>query len=330
MKRLGRRRFLHLTASAAALPVLSRIARAQGYPSRPISIIVPFPAGGGTDTVARIIAEPMRVSLGRPVIIENVAGANGSIGVGRVARAAPDGYTLSFGQWGTHVVNGVAYALDYDVVKDFEPISLISSGTFLVVARKNILANDLKELLAWLKANPGKATVGNAGVGSPEHVGALLFQNSTGTSLRSVPYRGAAPAMQDLAAGHIDMIIVSANVALPQVRAGAIKAFAVTAKNRLASAPDIPTVDEAGLPGFYVSVWGALFAPKGTPKEVIVKLNAALAQSLADPNVRRRLADLGGEIFPREQQTPEALAAFQLAEIEKWWPILKAANVKGE
>jgi tripartite-type tricarboxylate transporter receptor subunit TctC len=324
----SRRQFLHVAAGAAAFPALS--ARAQVYPSRPISIIVPYPPGGGTDTVARIIAEPMRVSLGQPVIIENVAGAAGSIGVGRAARAAPDGYTLSFGNWGTHVLNGVLYALRYDLVKDFEPMSLISSSAFIIVARKDMPANNLTELLASLKVNPGKVTAGNSGVGSPEHVAELLFQNSTGTSLQSVFYRGAGPSMQDLVAGQIDMIIESALVALPQVRAGAIKAFAVTAKNRLSAAPDIPTVDEAGLPGFYVSFWDALFAPKGTPKELIAKLNAALAQALPDPSVRRRLSDLGREIFPREQQTPEALAALQKAEIDKWWPIIRAANIKGE
>jgi len=269
----------------------------------------------------------MRVSLGRPIIIENVSGANGSIGVGRVARAAPDGHTLCLGQWGTYVANGVAYKLEYDLVKDFEPISLIANGPFLIFARKSIPANDLKGLLSWLKANPGKATAGNSGVGSLEHAGAVMFQNSTGTSLQ---FRGSAPALQDLVAGQIDMMIDGALVALPQVRTGAIKAFALTAKSRLAAAPDIATVDEAGLPGFYLSVWDALFAPKRTPREVIAKLNVAVSQALADPNAQRRFADLGREIFPREQQTPEALAAFQKAEIEKWWPLLKAAGVKPE
>jgi tripartite-type tricarboxylate transporter receptor subunit TctC len=224
--RIPRRRFLHLAAGAVALTAVQRIARAQTFPTRPITLIVPFPAGGGTDTVARIIAEPMRASLGRPIIIENVSGANGSIGVGRAARAAPDGYTLSFGQWGTHVANGVAYALDYDLVRDFEPISLIANGPFLIVARKGIPANDLKGLLSWLKANPGKVTAGHDGVGSLEQVGAVMFQNSTGTSLQLVPYRGSAPALQDLVAGQIDMMIEGAIVALPQVRAGAIKALA--------------------------------------------------------------------------------------------------------
>jgi tripartite-type tricarboxylate transporter receptor subunit TctC len=328
--KLPRRQFLRLAAGVAALPAVTRIAGAQTFPTRPITLIVPYPAGGGTDTVARIIAEPMRASLGRPIIIENVGGANGSIGVGRAARATPDGYTLNIGQWGTHVANGVAYKLEYDLVRDFEPISLIARGPFFIVARKSIPANDLKGLLLWLKANPGKVTAGNSGVGSPEHVGAVLFQNSTGTSLQLVPYRGSAPALQDLVAGQIDMMIEGALVALPQVRAGAIKAFAVTAKSRLAAAPDVATVDEAGLPGFYLSVWDALFAPRGTPKEVIAKLNVAVSQALADPNVHRRFADLGREVFPREQQTPEALAAFQKAEIEKWWPIMKAAGVKPE
>jgi tripartite-type tricarboxylate transporter receptor subunit TctC len=245
------------------------------------------------------MAESMRVSLGRPVIIENVAGANGSIGVGRVARSANDGYTLGIGNIANLIFNGALYPLEYDLVKDFESISLISTGTFLIIARKGVPANDFKELLAWLKTNPGKATAGNAGVGSPEHVGALQFQNSTGTSLQSVPYRGAGPAMQHLVAGHIDLMIEGALVSLPQVRAGAVKAFAVTAKNRLSAAPDIPTVDEVGSPGIYVSIWDALFAPRGTPKELIAKLNAALAQALVNPSVRGRLADLGREIFPR-------------------------------
>jgi tripartite-type tricarboxylate transporter receptor subunit TctC len=328
--KLPRRQFLHLAAGAAAQPAATRIARAQTYPAHPITMIVPFPAGGASDTVARIILEPMRASLGQPIIIENVTGASGTLGVGRVARAAPDGYTLSLGHWQTYVANGAVYALNYDLLNDFEPISLIASGAFSIVARKGIPANDLKGFIAWLKANPGKATAGNSGAGSMEHLGGILFQNSTGTSLQSVPYRGAAPAMQDLVAGQIDMMIEGVLVSLPQIRAGTIKVFAVTAKSRLAASPDLPTVDESGLPGFYLSVWDALFAPKGIPKNVIAKLNAAVAQALADPNVHRRLADLSREIFPREQQTPEALGAFQKAEIEKWWPIMKAAGVKPE
>jgi tripartite-type tricarboxylate transporter receptor subunit TctC len=305
-------------------------ASAQIYPSRAITAVVPFPAGGPLDTIGRIMVEGMRGSLGQPVIIENVAGAAGNIGVGRVARAAPDGYTLIVGFVGTHVINGASYALHYDVLHDFEPISLWASNSWLIVAKNTMPANDLSGLIAWLKANPDRATQGTIGVGSPHHVAGAFFQKQTGTRFQFVPYRGAAPAMQDLVAGQIDMIIDSPAIVMPQVRAGTIKAYAVAAKSRLAVASNIPTVDEAGLPGFYVSSWSALWAPKGTPKDAISTLNAAVVNALADPTVRRRVADIGMEIFSRDQQTPEALRAHQKAEIEKWWPIIKAANIKGE
>jgi tripartite-type tricarboxylate transporter receptor subunit TctC len=301
---------------------------AQGYPSRPITINVAFPAGGPSDTVARILSEPMRVSLGQPVVIENVSGAGGTIGVGRVAHAAPDGYMLTLGGWNTHVVAGAIYTLSFDVLRDFEPILLIASNPYLVVARKAIPANELRDLISWLKANPEKATAGMC-IGCPQHVFAAFFQDVTGTRFQLVPYRGAAPAIQDLVAGQIDIMLDSPVSSLQHINAGAIKAYAVTAKNRLASAPKIPTVDEAGLPGFYASQWFALWAPKNTPRPVIDKLNAAVMHALADPDVQRRMADLGLQIFPREQQTPEALAIFHRAEIEKWWPIIKAANIKG-
>jgi len=303
-------------------------AAAQTYPSRPITLIVPFPAGGSTDAVGRVVAERMRASLGQPIVIENVGGAGGSIGVGRVARAAPDGYTLDVGQWDTHVANGATFPLAYDLMKDFEPVALISSNPFLILARKTLPADDLKGLITWLKANPDKASQAIPTAGS--HVAGILFQKDTGTRFAFVPYRGGAPAMQDLVASQIDMMIIQAAVALPQVRGGAIKAYAVTAKSRFAAAPDVPTVDEAGLPGLHISGWFALFAPKGTPRPVIDRLNAAVVDALADPAIRARLADLGQEIPPREQQTPEALAAFHKAEVEKWWPIIKAANIKGE
>lgn len=326
-----RRKFLHLALGAAALPAASRIAIAQTYPSRPITIVVPFAAGGPNDTIGRIMTEPMRGSLGQPVIIENVPGANGTIGVGRVARAAADGYTLSIGSFNSHVVNGAVYALSYDVLKDFEPVALLSSsGGSLIVAKKAVPATNLKEFIAWLKANPDKASAGIPGVGSSGHVYGALFQNITGTRFQHVPYRGAAPAMQDLVAGQIDMMIDTPVTSLPQVRAGTIKVYAVTAKSRLAAAPDIPTVDEAGLPGFYTSAWYAIWTPKGTPKNVIGKLNAAVVDALADPAVRMQLTDLGQEVVPRDQQTPEALGALHKAEIEKWWPIIKAANIKAE
>ena len=327
---LGRRNFLHLAAGAAALPAISRFARAQTYPSRPITMIVPFPPGGLADVIGRIAAEGMRASLGQSIIIENVGGANGSIGTGRVARTAPDGYTLVLGIWNTHVGNAATYALQYDVVKDFAPIALLADAPLLLVAKKAIPANDLKELIAWLKANADKASMGTVGAGSPGHLLGLLLQQETGTRFGLVAYRGAAPQTQDLVAGQIDMGFANPATALPHVQAGSIKAFAVTAKNRLAVAPDIPSVDEAGLPGLYFSLWAGLFAPRGTPSDMIGKLNSAAVNTLGDPILRQKLAEQGFEIPPRERQTPEALAAYQKAEIDKWWPIIKAANIKAE
>ena len=313
---------LSLAAASAAL--------GQSWPTRPITIVVPFAPGGPTDVIARLVAPPMSVTLGQTVIVENVAGANGNIGVGKVARAAPDGYTLSIGHWSTHVVNGAVYKLSHDVLKDFEPIAPISTNAYLIVARNAVPANDLQGFIAWLKANPGKASEGTAGAGSPQHVGGIFFQNLTGTHFQFVPYRGAAPAMQDLLSGQIDLIIDDPTNSLPHVRAGKIKAFAVTSRTRLAAAPDIPSVDEAGLPGFYFSRWHALWAPHGTPREVIAKLNVALVAALADPAVHARMADLGQDIFPREQQTSEALAQLHKAEIEKWWPVIRAAGIHAD
>jgi tripartite-type tricarboxylate transporter receptor subunit TctC len=327
---LPRRKALRLVLGAATLPAITPMAWAQAYPTRPISMIVPYSAGGPADTVGRVLAERMKAALGQPVVIENVSGANGSTAVGRVARAVADGYTLSLGVWNTHVSNGALYALPYDVLNDFEPVALLASFSSMIVARKALPANDLKELVAWLKANPGKASQGSAGVGSMGHLAGVYFQNISGTRLQHVPYRGSAPAMQDLVAGQIDMMIDAPVIILPQLRAGTIKAFAVLAKSRLVQAPDIPTADEAGLPGFHVSNWFGLWAPRGTAKDIVGRLNAAAVSSLADPAARQKLADLGFEIPPREQQTPEALAVFQKAEIEKWWPIIKAADIKGD
>jgi len=318
-----RRMLLASFALAAAFGNIER-APAQVFPSHPITMIVPLAAGGPIDTIARIVAEGMQASLGQPVIIENVTGASGSLGVGRVARARPDGYTISLGYLGTHVFNGASYALPYDLVNDFEPVSLLVSNPLVIVARKTMPAKDLQELIAWLKANPGKASEGTTGPGGSSHVAGIYFQKETGTRFQLVPYRGAAPIMQDLLAGRIDLMFDFAADALPQIRFGTIKAYAVTAPNRLPAAPDVPTVDEAGLPGFYVSAWEGVWAPKGTPKEVIGKLNSAIVAALADPSVRQRLAELGQEIYPRDQQTPESLRALQLAEIKKWWPIIKA------
>jgi tripartite-type tricarboxylate transporter receptor subunit TctC len=286
--------------------------------------------GGATDVIARLFAERMRQSLGQPVIVENVTGAAGTIAVGRVARAAPDGYTLSLGQNGSHVVTGAIYALHYDLLNDFEPVALLSTGPSVLVARKTMPANDLKGLIAWLKANPGKATQGHGGTGNISHIAGLFLQRETGTRFQFVPYRGIAPAIQDLVAGQIDLAISDPIAALPQVRADTIKAYGVTTKTRLVLAPDIPTLDEAGLPGFDISLWHGLWVPKGTPKNITAKLNAAVMDALAAPTVRARLADLGQETFPPDQQTPEALRTFQKAEIEKWWPIIKAAGIKAE
>jgi tripartite-type tricarboxylate transporter receptor subunit TctC len=330
MKLPHRRQFLHLAAGAAALPAVSRIATAQTYPARPITIVVPYAPGGATDVIARNLAERMKTILGRPVIIENVTGAGGTIAVGRVARAAPDGYTLSLGQNASHVTSGATYPVQYDLLTDFEPVALLATTPFLLLAKNTMPPDDLKGFIAWLRANPDKVTQGIAGVGGPEHIGGILLQKEIGTRFGFVPYRGGAPALQDLAAGQIDMAIFDPTTTLAQVRGRLVKAYAVTAATRLSSAPEIPTVDEAGLPGFRISLWHGLWVPKGTPKGIIAKLNAAVVTALADPSLRARLADLGQEIFPPDQQTPEALRTLQKAEIAKWWPIIKAAGIKAE
>ena len=328
--RLPRRRFLRLAAGGAILPAFSGIAGAQTFPTRPVTMIVPLAVGGSTDVIARIMAEGMRATLGQPVVVENVTGAGGTIGVGRVARAAPDGYTINLGQWGTNMANGAIYPLQYDIIGDFEPVALIANQPFLIDSRKTLPAKDLKELIAWLKANPDKATEGNSGLGTPSHVAGILLQNTLGIRWQMVPYRSAGLSMQDLVAGQIDILLDTPAVSLPQVNGGSIKAYAVTAKSRLAVAPDIPTVDEAGLPGFYFSFWHAIWVPKNTPKPIIAKLNEAVVNALADPTVRKRLTDIAQDIYPRDQLTPEALGAFHRAEAEKWWPIIKAAGIKAE
>src|SRR5947209_10542355 len=327
---MKRRRFLLLAAAAAALSVASQVASAEIYPSRPVSVIVPVPDGGQMDSIARIVTERMRRRLGQPMIVENVTGASGTIGVGRVARATADGYTLLYGAWATQVVNGAVYDLPYDLIHDFEAIALTSITPWLIAAKHAVPANDLRDFITWLKANPDKASAGTSGAGGPGHIGGVLFQKLSGTRFQFVPYRGMTPAMQDLVSGQIDLMIADPASAIPQFRAGRIKVFAITAASRSVSAPDIPTVDEAGLPGLYLAPWHGMWAPKGTPKPVIATLNAAVVEALADDTVRRRLAELGSNIPPREQQTPEALGAFHKAEIEKWWPIIKAANIKAE
>jgi tripartite-type tricarboxylate transporter receptor subunit TctC len=305
-------------------------ASCETYPSRPITIVLPFAAGGPTDTLSRIIAERMRVSLGQPVIIENVIGAAGTIGVARVARAAPDGYTISVGPMNSHVLTGAIYNLSFDLLKDFEPVALLASNPSVVVSKKDVPAKDLKELIAWVKANQDKVLVGTSGVGAATHLGGILFENLTGTHVQFVPYRGAGPAMQALVAGQIDLIFDQLSNSLPQLQAGTTRSYAVMAQTRAAAAPEIPTVDEAGLPKFYLPVWHGMWVPKGTPKDIIDKLNKAVVESLADATVRQRLADIGQEIYSPEQQTPEALGAYHKAEIEKWWPIIKAAGIKVE
>jgi tripartite-type tricarboxylate transporter receptor subunit TctC len=317
-----------ITTIIATLVMLAGAALAQTFPTRPVTLVVPYPAGGPTDVVARVLAERMRVPLGQPVIVENVTGGSGNIGVGKVVRAAPDGYTLSIGNNGSHVLNAALYTLNFDILKDFAPVALLTSNPQIVVTRKTLPANDLKELVAWLRANPDKATAGSAGAVAT--VSIAFFQQKTETRLVVVPYRGAAPAAQDLMGGQIDLMFDQASNALPQIRAGTIRAFAVTAKTRMANAPELPTVDEAGLPGFYAALWQGIWAPKGTPAEVIARLNAAVGEALADPKVAQRLRDIGQEPFPPDQRSVAAMAAFQQAEADKWWPIIKAANLKGD
>jgi tripartite-type tricarboxylate transporter receptor subunit TctC len=316
-----------IVAIGLALFAVIAAAQPQPFPSRAVTLIVPFPPGGSTDAIARIMSERMRASLGQTVVVENVGGAGGSIALGRVARAAPDGYTIDIGQWDTHVGNGVVYQLTYDLQKDFEPVGLLSINPQLILGRKG-LPDDLKGLVAWMRANPGRATFANQNAAA--QTAGVLLQQLTGTSVLFVPYRGAGPAMQDLLAGHIDLLVVQAAAALPQVRAGTLKVFANMSPTRSVVVPDIPTSDEAGVPGLYLSGWFGLFAPKGTPKDVIAKLNAAMVQALADPGVRTRFSDLGLDVASREQQSPEGLAAFHKGEIEKWWPIIKAAGIKAE
>ena len=317
---------MRVLCAALSLVILAGAggAEAQTYPSRPITLVVPFPPGGSTDAAARIMAERMRVPLGQPVVIENVGGAGGSIGVGRVPRAAPDGYTFDIGQWDTHV-GSIIYKLDYDLEKDFEPIALISTNPQLMVAKNDLPAKTLGELVTWMKANPGKINFVNQNAAA--NVSGVLFENLTKQKVQFIPYRGAGPAMTDLISGTVDLLVVQGAVALPQIRAGKIKALANLSPARSASMSDIPTSDETGVPGLYMSGWFGFWAPKGTPKDIIAKLNAATVEALADPAIQKRFTELGLDVAPRDQQTPEGLAAFQKTEIDKWWPIIKSAGI---
>jgi tripartite-type tricarboxylate transporter receptor subunit TctC len=304
--------------------------KAQTYPSKPITIVVPFSAGGPTDTLARIMGERMRKTLGQPLLVDNTTGAGGSIGVAKVVRAAPDGYMLSIGHWGTHVVNGAYYSLPYNLLTDLEPVALVATNPQVVISKLAVPAKNLKELIAWIGANQGKVLMGTGGVGGASHMAAIYFQNAIGAKFQYVPYRGGAPALQALLGGEVDLYVTQISNITGQVRAGKIRAYAVTAPTRLTAAPEIPTVDEAGLPGLHTAVWHGIWAPKATPREIVTKLNSAIGECLADPAVRERFADLGQEIPAREQQTPEALAAYHKIEIDKWWPLIKAAGLKAE
>jgi len=328
----SRRAFVQLTVAAAAIAVAPGLASAaEAYPSRPITLIVPYGAGGPTDTIGRIIVEGMRDALGAAIVIENVAGASGTIGVGKFARSANDGYTLGLGNWPTFVLNGAIFNLPYDTTTDFEPIGHVATDPQIIISRPDLPAKDLSGLIAWFKANPATATQGTGGTGSTSHVTGVLFQRKTGTQFAFVPYRnGVGAAMVDLVAGRIDTMFSVAANAIPHLKSGTVKGYAVTAKERLPDLPDIPTVDEAGLPGFYTSNWHGIFAPKGTPKPIIDKLNAALVAALANPNVKKRLEEAGQEIPHPEQQRPEALAEMIKSDKATWWPVVKEAGIKTE
>jgi len=314
----------------AALLSFGSVAHADTFPSRPITIIVPFAAGGPSDAMARILAERLRLSLGQVVLIENVTGAGGSIGVGRAVHAAADGYTISFGHLGTHVCNGAIYKLSYDLVDDLEPVALLPSNPMIIVSRNDVPAKSLAELLAWLKSKGEPATAGTAGAGSGSHIAGLYFEQVSGVKLQFVPYRGTAPALSDLVAGQIDLIVDQTSNSINQIRAGTIRAYAITQGARLAQAPEIPIVDEAGLPGFHMTLWSGLWVPKGTPKEIVARLNAATEEALGDPAVQRQLENLGLQMPDKDKSSPEALGTWQKAEIAKWWHLIKAADIKVE
>ena len=317
-------------AAAAAVSALSLAAAAQGFPTRPVTVVVPFAAGGPTDTIARILAERMARSLGQAVVVENTAGAGGTIAVSRVVRSNPDGYTVFIGHNGPMVLAPAMQSVQFDVLTDLEPVAMVATNPQIIVSNPSVPAKTLKELIAYCKANGDKVTAGTGGPGTPAHISAVYFAKEIGSPIVPVHYKGSGPAMLDVIAGHIQLGFEQALNALPHIRAGKIRPYAVTAKTRLASAPEIPTTDEAGLPGFYMSIWHAFWVPKNTPRDAIAKLNGALREALADPAVRKRLEDLGQEIPAPDQQSPEALRAFHKAEVEKWWPVIKAAGIKSD
>jgi tripartite-type tricarboxylate transporter receptor subunit TctC len=300
----------------------------QQYPTRPIIVIVPLPAGGGTDVVARIVTERMAKTLGQPLVVENIPAVAGTIGVSRLAQAAPDGQTIAIGDQTSFVVSSAVYKVSYDVLGDFEPISLLSTSPVLLVGSRTVPAADLSELIAWLRANPEKATMATFGRGSGPHISGLAFQNLTGTRLRAVPYRGLVLALPDVMAGQVDLMLSELSNVISHVRKGTIRPYAVLADVRAAAAPEIPTIDQAGGPPLHVTTWRGIWAPKGTPAHVIAKIHAAVVEALGDADVRNRIAETGQEIVPRERQNPQALAAHHRAEMAKWAPMIKAAAIE--
>jgi tripartite-type tricarboxylate transporter receptor subunit TctC len=319
-----------LAAAIAAGLASASPARADDYPSRPITMIIPLAVGGSTDVLGRIIAKGMSEALGQTVVVENVSGAAGVIGVTKGERSEPDGYTIQWGMWGTNMANGAIYNLGFDLLTDLDPVALVATQPFFINGRKTLAANNLKELVAWLKQNGDKTTMGTSGVGSPSHVAGILMENMLGLKWQMVSYRSAGLANQDLLAGTIDILLDTPAVSLPHVKSGDVKGYAVTSQNRLSIAPEIPTADEAGMPGYFFNFWHALWVPKGTPRPIVDKLNAAVQKTLADPEIRQRLTDLAQVIYPPEMRTPEGLHAFQKSEVEKWYPIIKAAGIKPE
>ena len=321
-------RLLSFLACVVGLAIGADAAAAQNYPARPITLIIPGAAGGPGDLVARLLTERMRDSLGQPIVMENVAGANGTIATARVVRAAPDGYTLILGNWNSQVGASALYPVQYDTLTDLEPIALATISRLWLVGKAAFPPNNLAELIAWLRANPGRASAASVGQGSASHLCGIQFQNATGTQFQFVFYRAGAPAYQDLVAGHIDLMCAERSATVEHLRAGRVKAYGLLSDTRWAAAPDVPTMQEKGVAGLAIPWLQGFWAPKGTPQNIVAKLNAAVAAALADATVQQRLAELGLDLAPPDQRTPEALRAYHKAEIEKWWPIIKAAGVK--